>query len=48
MSKLGADMSENAYWNPVKRPDMSDFSGKLDWKVFLMICTLPTHSMNPP
>jgi hypothetical protein len=27
-------MSGKAYWNPVKRPYMSGFSGNLDWKVF--------------
>jgi hypothetical protein len=33
--------------NPVRRPDMFDFSKKLDWKVFSMICTSPTHPMHP-
>jgi hypothetical protein len=28
----GSYISEKAYWNPVRIPDMSDFSGKLDWK----------------
>jgi hypothetical protein len=40
-------MSGFAYWNPVRRPDMSGFSGKLNWKVFLMIYTSPTHPMHP-
>jgi hypothetical protein len=34
--------------NPVRRPDMFDFSKKLDWKVFSMIGTSPTHPMHPP
>jgi hypothetical protein len=30
----GLDMSDKSFWNPVKRSDMSEFSGKLDWKEF--------------
>jgi hypothetical protein len=25
-------MSGKAYWNPVRRSDMPEFSSKLDWK----------------
>jgi hypothetical protein len=41
-------MSENGYWNPARTPDMSDFSDKMEWKVFSMICTSTTHPMHPP
>jgi hypothetical protein len=44
----GQDMSRNAYWNPVRRLNMSGFSSNLDWKVFSMICISPTHLMHPP
>jgi hypothetical protein len=32
--QAGADMFGFAYWNAVRRSNMSDFSGKLVWKVF--------------
>jgi hypothetical protein len=41
-------MSEFVYWNPTRKLDISDFSGKLFWKIFSMICTSPTHSMHHP
>jgi hypothetical protein len=44
----GPDVFRNAYWNPVRRPDMSSFSGKLDCKVVSTICTSLTHLMHPP
>jgi hypothetical protein len=34
MSVLGANMSSFAYWNLARRPDMSNFSYKLDWEEF--------------
>jgi hypothetical protein len=45
--KRAPNMSDKCLWNPDKYVDMSDFSRKLVWKIFLMICTSPTHSVHP-